>query len=332
MAEDGTALDGTPLLVTDVASYKTGPSVTWASGEWAPVWADARDSQIGYTEVYMCRLTSGGEKIDPPGDIRVTCCNDAYHGIYRVPARPAWTGAEYGLVYSEALSGTIDGDLFFQRIDASGDDVGPPLPVTTGGRRSSSDPAIAWNGREFGVAWRDKQAADPAAPYRIYFTRIGCNCTDTDADHYSTCAGNDCDDSDPLVNPGALEDCVNGTDDNCDAAIDCQDQTACPPGPGTTPGEVAGVAFEGQTILSWAAQPSADVYDVLHGTTSELRADGDFGRASCLAWRVAATSLEVPEIPPAGDGTYYLVRAKTDPCLLGTWGDPLRDEARLTCP
>ena len=47
---------------------------------------------------------------------------------------------------------------------------------------------------------------------------------DADADGWMTCEG-DCHDSDPLVNPGMLEDCGpsgsgNGIDDNCDGQID----------------------------------------------------------------------------------------------------------------
>ena len=49
----------------------------------------------------------------------------------------------------------------------------------------------------------------------------GCGSTDADNDGHSSIAsgGDDCDDSDPAVHPGALELC-NGTDDDCDAVID----------------------------------------------------------------------------------------------------------------
>jgi len=42
---------------------------------------------------------------------------------------------------------------------------------------------------------------------------------DTDADGYedTECGGDDCDDLDPLTNPGAEEQC-NGLDDNCSGA------------------------------------------------------------------------------------------------------------------
>ena len=51
-----------------------------------------------------------------------------------------------------------------------------------------------------------------------------CTCPDPDydGDEYDAdfCGGDDCDDLDPLVNPGMDEVCANGIDDNCDEEID----------------------------------------------------------------------------------------------------------------
>ncbi len=58
------------------------------------------------------------------------------------------------------------------------------------------------------------------------------NCIDNDGDGYGVgagCLGRDCDDSNPLINPGRLELCGNGLDDDCLGG----DETCTNPGTGT---------------------------------------------------------------------------------------------------
>jgi hypothetical protein len=99
------------------------------------------------------------------------------------------------------------------------------------------------------------------------------------------------------------------------------------------PGEVIGLRFEtDKETLVWDPEPTAIVYDVLTGDLGNLAADGDFSRSRCLAWRVPGTFLVDESQPYRREGFYYLVRGKTDPCLLGTWGSTLRDQAALACP
>jgi hypothetical protein len=58
------------------------------------------------------------------------------------------------------------------------------------------------------------------------------NCTQCDADgdgfmaEQTECAGNDCNDTNAAINPGAAEDCNNKKDDDCDGAVD-GDDTDC---------------------------------------------------------------------------------------------------------
>ncbi len=157
-------------------------------------------------------------------------------------------------------------------------------------------------------------------------------CADDDGDGFASCAG-DCDDSVTSIHWGVSEDCISGTDDNCDGLADCQDVAGCPSGPGAPPDEIGGMMFgaDGQT-LSWTAQAGVVTYDVLHGTVAQLRLDGGFASSECFASRVPAASVVVSDQPDPGEALYYISRAKEDPCLLGSWGGALRDVVSLNCP
>jgi hypothetical protein len=55
------------------------------------------------------------------------------------------------------------------------------------------------------------------------------DCTDADGDHYAVeggrCGPVDCDDGDSSVNPGEIEICDDGFDNNCNAYVDAVDAT-----------------------------------------------------------------------------------------------------------
>jgi hypothetical protein len=78
--------------------------------------------------------------------------------------------------------------------------------------------------------------SDDCGEYHVLFGdnkhdnyQISCNCADNDGDGYYVydpvwCpAGNDCDDNNAAVHPGAVEVCDDGVDNDCDGLVDCAD-------------------------------------------------------------------------------------------------------------
>jgi hypothetical protein len=333
IGEDGSFLEPEPTRVTYDPARTERSTLVWADGEWASAWSDSRTNTFNYFEIYMTRMLADGTAITPPGDIRVSCCNTNSNGSPRYSSRLLWTGGEYGVIYDDLSKppDKISGDIFFQRVDRNGMVIGSPVLVSNDTQKNAAAPEAAWNGREYGIVWGDYRPPDSAA--QIYFARVGCGCTDSDADGFSSCAGRDCVDSNPLVNPLRPETCSSGFDDNCDGKTDCQDTVLCATGPGALPATVNGVRFGAdKTTLLWNAAANATSYDVLTGDLTYLLQDHNFSTASCAAWRHPSTSVAVAVTPPKGRGLYFLVRGKADTCRLGSWGTPLRDTVRLTCP
>ncbi len=126
---------------------------------------------------------------------------------------------------------------------------------------------------------------------------------DNDGDGMSECAG-DCNDADPEV--------------------------------WSAPAEVQGltVASIYPTQLAWDSQSAsagpATRYQIVSGTISTT-AGLDFSSGSCLQTSSSTDYTDTRPDPPPRVGFWYLVRAR-NPCGIGTYGAPYRDQAIPVCP
>ncbi len=105
-----------------------------------------------------------------------------------------------------------------------------PVHVLDGAGGSSSSVSYSYIGST-GQATPMGPAASASFRYRAgYIPQLASflapsDCWDGDGDTYDdeACGGTDCDDADPAVNPGAVETCDNGVDDDCDGLVDFVD-------------------------------------------------------------------------------------------------------------
>ncbi|MBW2261294.1 MAG: hypothetical protein JRG91_04905 [Deltaproteobacteria bacterium] len=104
--------------------------------------------------------SSCGTPVATMSDVRVTTCCERSEQPFI-----AWTGSEFGLSWTEYISG--DMDIFFTRLDHTGSRTGTDLNVTAHADQSDES-AIVWTGSEFGLAWHDTRHTDT----EVYFVRI----------------------------------------------------------------------------------------------------------------------------------------------------------------
>jgi len=146
--------------VTNYPGWKEYPSITWAGNEYGFVW---RDQSTGFWEIFFARIDASGDIIYPgpvPISARRSNCQRA---------TIAWSGNEYGVAYSVAVS-TESWMSAFGRLDAKGNKIGDELVFS---KPSPGDPfpTLAWGNGFYGTAWISSAEQNN----KIFFNRISNN-------------------------------------------------------------------------------------------------------------------------------------------------------------
>ena len=129
-----------------------------------------------------------------------------------------------------------------------------------------------------------------------------------------------------------------GADRDLDGHLNGED---CSPGdaaaPFLTPVEVTGLAVDTASHLAWDANQPAGAgpgvtYEIAGGGLLALRSSGLGAATSCVASGLVGTSYDdTRAAPPAGDGWFYLTRARNS-CAAGTFGPGKLAIEPLSCP
>lgn len=113
---------------------------------------------------------SGGVIGKTGADIKITDALGVGPSIARNPSN-----GEYGVAWMSNKDGNYE--IYFARIDASGNKIGTDVRITTADGDSGS-PSLVWTGTEYGVAWEDDRDGND----EIYFARISSTGTKIGSD------------------------------------------------------------------------------------------------------------------------------------------------------
>ncbi len=282
------------------------------------------DYKTGRWNVFFARLDEDGNLMTPPGEVQISDNVGVFSDIKR-DQDLIWNGEEFLLAWS--LISTV-GEIHVARISREGTILEKKIVIDNG--TDFATPRLAWNGKEYGLIF-GQQEEFPLGTPDVELATIGCNCaTDGDSDGVLPCMGGDCDDSDPEVGAGMNEICADRKDNDCDGLIDCNDPD-CGQG-GKPSGEISDVGFDDKVTLFWAADSKADDYDIARGDLSDLRQMENYRWSECFGSRISGTVVTDTEIPAIGAGWYYQVRGHARTCLVGPWGDALKEDTIRSCP
>ena len=157
----GSALDPDGFVVSVAeASVADSPKVAWGDTAYLVVWREAQGEAIA-----GARVTDGGVVLDPPGIEIATGPN-----LRQAPV-VAWSGTSHLVAWSDFRDGVPNSNVYGARVTDDGV-VADPDGLLISARRGHQVPAIAWDGANFLLAWRDARD-DSRVPGHRQNTRLG---------------------------------------------------------------------------------------------------------------------------------------------------------------
>lgn len=157
---NGTGIGTVVSLIDPAGSSADEPDVAWNGSEYGVVW----DQFISAQEIRFIRVDALGQ---PASAYLKITDGSPFTGNTR--PRIAWSGSQYGVVWSGNSSGQPE--INFVRVDPRQGVFLPALGVTTHGSGALA-PSIVWAGSLWGVAWEDERTFT-----EVYFQRINPNGT-----------------------------------------------------------------------------------------------------------------------------------------------------------
>jgi large repetitive protein len=143
--------------------YATSAELVWNGSNYAANWHERPQAGTPPWNIFFGFVSGGGQALGSKQLISTG------NGIGYISGLAAWTGEEYGIVYTENTVGAPYYQDLFSRVDATGTPVAQSEIPIHPDSEIQNNPAVAWNplDGEFGVTWTEGTSSPT-----LYFARI----------------------------------------------------------------------------------------------------------------------------------------------------------------
>jgi hypothetical protein len=146
----GSVLDPGGIVVSSAGTWQEAPALAFDGTNYLVSWQDLRTMS---NDIYAARVNPGGTVLDSTGFVVSEATN-----TQSLPAL-AFDGINYLAVWNDARSGT-SGDIYGARIGPGGAVLDPYGIAVTAKINSQSNPAVAFDGTNYLLAWSDDRNGD----------------------------------------------------------------------------------------------------------------------------------------------------------------------------
>ncbi len=165
VAQDGTVLDPSSIMISTASAYQEFPSVAFDGTHYLVVWQRNGD-------IYGGRVTTGGVVLDPAGIPISTAPNTQEHPSL------AFDGINYLVVWQD-IRGGYRNDVYGARVGVDGHAVDSTGIAISTAVWHQAYPDVAFDGSNYFVVWHDQRSG---SSFDIYGARVGTDGSVLDPD------------------------------------------------------------------------------------------------------------------------------------------------------
>ncbi len=145
------------VRVTNDAAVSQAPAIAADGQGFGLAWIDARP---GAYQTYFAGMSETGTKLT--ADVRISSGSGN-----NFDPDVAWADSAYAVVWADGRGSSLE--VYFRGVSAGGTLLTTEISLTGGDSTDSKQPAIAWTGSEFGLAWSDLR---DGGSEEVYFARV----------------------------------------------------------------------------------------------------------------------------------------------------------------